>query len=68
MARTPYLWKPPSNSVWRPLWRLNVRVGPRDVATFDPERCLRAALGDAIPFRILGEKPWSGHRVVAEAG
>jgi len=47
-------------------WRLNVRVGPRDVATFDAERCLRAALGDDIPFRILGEKPWSGHRVVAE--
>jgi 2-polyprenyl-6-methoxyphenol hydroxylase-like FAD-dependent oxidoreductase len=47
-------------------WRLNVRVGPRDVATFDPQRCLRAALGDAIPFTILGEKPWSGHRVVAE--
>ncbi len=47
-------------------WRLNIRVGPRDVATFDPERTLRAALGDGIPFEILGEKPWSGHRVVAE--
>ena len=33
-------------------WRLNVRVGPRDVATFDPERCLRTALGDEIPFTI----------------
>ena len=47
-------------------WRLNVRVGPRDVATFDAERCLRAALDDDIPFEILAEKPWSGHRVVAE--
>jgi 2-polyprenyl-6-methoxyphenol hydroxylase-like FAD-dependent oxidoreductase len=47
-------------------WRLNVRVGPRDVATFDAERWLRAALRDDIPFEILAEKPWSGHRVVAE--
>ena len=47
-------------------WRLNARAGPRIVATFDPERCLRAALGDEIPFTILGEKPWSGHRAVAE--
>jgi 2-polyprenyl-6-methoxyphenol hydroxylase-like FAD-dependent oxidoreductase len=47
-------------------WRLNIRLGPRDVATYDPERTLRAALGPDIPFAILAEKPWSGHRVVAE--
>ncbi len=47
-------------------WRVNVRLGPREVATFDPVRCLRDALGDAVPFELLAEKPWSGHRVVAE--
>jgi 2-polyprenyl-6-methoxyphenol hydroxylase-like FAD-dependent oxidoreductase len=47
-------------------WRVNVRVGPREVATFDPARCLRDALGPGIPFKLLAEKPWSGHRVVAE--
>ncbi|HLI26158.1 MAG TPA: FAD-dependent monooxygenase, partial [Chloroflexota bacterium] len=47
-------------------WRLNVRVGPQEIATFDPARTLRTALGEGIPFEILGEKPWAGHRVVAE--
>ncbi|HEY7060159.1 MAG TPA: FAD-dependent monooxygenase [Chloroflexota bacterium] len=47
-------------------WRVNVRLGPREVETFDPAQCLRDALGPGIPFELLAEKPWSGHRVVAE--
>ncbi|HZS00807.1 MAG TPA: FAD-dependent monooxygenase [Chloroflexota bacterium] len=47
-------------------WRVNVRLGPREVAAFDPARCLRDALGDGVPFTLLADKPWSGHRVVAE--
>jgi 2-polyprenyl-6-methoxyphenol hydroxylase-like FAD-dependent oxidoreductase len=47
-------------------WRVNVRLGPREVPTFDPAQCLRDALGDGVPFELLAEKPWAGHRVVAE--
>lgn len=48
----------------RDRWRLTVHAMPQE--PLDPEGRIRDALGQDVPFTVIGAKPWDGHRVVAQ--
>ncbi|MSQ72089.1 MAG: 2-polyprenyl-6-methoxyphenol hydroxylase [Betaproteobacteria bacterium] len=51
----------------RKLWRLWLTQMPpdTDIAGFDKDRYVRAAIGEEIPFRVLGVLPWLRQQRVA---